>query len=128
MAELEKIEQIQKDLPQYWEGRENMLVRFYIYAQMGLNAVNNLKYLVAAIIALYVVLKLTNPMWMVAIGLVSIPCLIVLGRWQLYRVNKINEYVTQTKGTVLGYNSYNMQVRTIELLESIDKKLNAKQD
>lgn len=124
--ELEKIQKIAPDLPKYWEGRENFIVRYYVYAKNGLNAVNDLKYLVAGIVAFYVVLKLDNPWWMLGIGLVSIPLLIVVGRWQLYRANKIQEYINTTRGSVLGYNGYNMQIDTLETLKLILSELQNK--
>lgn len=90
----------------------------------GLDLVNQAKYLIVGILGLYAVLKLTNPLWMAAMFVVSIPVLIVMGRWQLYKVSKTQEYVTVTTGTVLGYAGYNMTVRQIELLEAINAKLN----
>jgi hypothetical protein len=114
--------------PKYWEGRENILIRLWIYTQRGLGMVNEWKYLVAGIMAGYVILKFTNPLWMLVIGAISLPILILLGRWQLHKVAKVSEWVGVQHGSVLGYNSYNLQVRTLETLEAILKKLSIAKD
>jgi len=118
--ELKRIEDWQ---PQYWEGKENILIRLWVYTQRGLGIINEFKYLVAGIMAGYVILKLTNPWLALMVGILSLPPLIFLGRWQLHKVSKVSEWVSAQKGSVLGYSGYNIQVRSMELLESIDKKL-----
>jgi hypothetical protein len=107
----------------YWEGKENLLIRVWVYAQRGLGIINEFKYLVAGIMAGYVILRFTNPWWMLVIGLVSLPFIILLGRWQLHKVSRVSEWVGVQYGSVLGYNNYNLSIRTVELLEDINKKL-----
>ena len=118
--ELRKIDEY---VPIYWEGKENILIRLWVYAQRGLGIINEFKYLVAGIMAGYVILKFTNPWWMLLIGFISLPFIIILGRWQLHKVSKVSEWVGTQYGSVLKYNSYNLQIETVELLKSIDKKL-----
>lgn len=109
--------------PRYWEGTSNVLVRYWIYLSRGLDFINQAKYLIAGILGLYAVLKLTNPYWMIVMFFGSLPALVILGHWHLYKVSKTQEYVNTTKGSVLGYKNYNIAVRQIELLEKILAKL-----
>ena len=123
MSEFKKIEAY---LPEYWEGKTNQIVRLWVYLNRGLDVANQLKYVIAGILALYVILKFTNPVWIVVMFVVSLPILTFIGRWHLYKAAKPQEYITTIKGSVIGYNNYNMQIRVVELLEQILKKLNEK--
>ena len=108
---------------EYWHGGKNVLVRYYLYAQRGLSLINDFKYLGAGIFGLYILAKFTNPIWILLMTAVSLPPLIILGRWQLYRVSRIGEWVSRQFGTVLGYNEYNMYVKQTELQKKILDKL-----
>lgn len=118
-----KFERIEDHQPALWQGKQNILIRLFTYAKVGLQQVNDYKYIGAAIFGIYYTLKLHHWIWLVVMGVVSVPILILLGRWWLYKGSKASEFVTTQKGSVLGYNQYNIAVRTMELLESIDKKL-----
>ena len=120
---MKKFKAIEEYYPKYWEGKENIFVRYWVYLNRGLDMITQARYLILGILGLYAVLKFTNPIWMAVMFFISLPILIIIGRWQLYKVSKTQEFITNTKGTVLGYTGYNMQVRTIELLEQISKKL-----
>jgi hypothetical protein len=109
--------------PEYWEGPSNIFVRYWVYLSRGLDFINQAKYLIVGILALYAILKLTDPLWMIAMFVVSIPVLTILGHWQLYKVSKTQEFVTTTKGSVLGYTSYNINVKTLETLQEIKELL-----
>jgi hypothetical protein len=110
--------------PKYWNGASNIFVRYWVYLSMGLDFVNQAKYLIVGILGLYAVLKLSDIRLMALMFLVSIPILTIMGRWKLYKVSQTQEFITTTKGSVLGYRNYNMQVRQIELLEEIKTLLN----
>ena len=110
-------------VPEFWEGKTNILVRLWTYAKRGLDIVNDFKYLGAGIFASYYTLKLVNPIWMVMMFVVALPILILIGRWHLFRASKTQEFVTTVKGSVLGYDSFNIQVEILEKLEEINKKL-----
>lgn len=105
--------------PEFWEGPSNIFVRYWVYLSRGLDFINQAKYLIVGILALYAILKLTDPIWMAAMFIVSIPILTILGRWQLYKVSKTQEFITTTKGAVLGYNSYNINVEILKTLQEI---------
>lgn len=107
----------------YWEGTQNRIIRLWVYLKRGLDQVNEFKYVAAAIISLYVILKITNPLWMVIVALACIPPLILIGRWQIKKVGKIEEWIGTEHGTVLRYNNYNLQCKILKTLEKILKRL-----
>ncbi len=117
-----KFESIEEKQPLYWEGRSNIFVRLITYAKIGVNQVNDYKYIGAAIFGVYYALKLSNPWWLLLMGLVSLPLLILLGRWWLYRGAKASEFVTTQKGSVLKYDAYNIQVEILEELKRLNNK------
>lgn len=115
--------QIKDFVPEFWEGKTNILVRGWTYLNRGLDVFNQLKYVGAGVIALYVLLKLTEPIWIGIMFVVSLPILTIIGRWHLFKASKTQEFVTTVKGSVIGYNNYNLQVLQVELLEKILSKL-----
>ena len=56
-------------------------------------------------------------------GGITLGIAIILGRWWLHKGAKTSEFVITQKGTVIGYDQYNVGVRQVELLEDIKKKL-----
>ena len=73
------------------------------------------------------------------LGLLCAPPLMFLGRWQLFRVTKIQDWVSTQHASMMGYTGYNMGVKQtqlaqetrdllakqVELLTNIEKKLDA---
>ena len=108
---------------EYWEGNQNIVNRYWTYLKKGLDLITEARYLIISILGGYAVLKFTNPLWLVGMFLVSIPILIVVGRWYLIKVSKAQEFVTTVKGSVLGYKPYNLTLKQTELLEEILKEL-----
>lgn len=117
------ITKISNDIPHYWEGTGNLLIRLYVYLQLGFTEAKNAQTIVLGILAFYGLAKLNNAWWMLWIALIITPILITVGRYKLYRVSKIGEYITTIKGSVVGYNAYNVQVQQNELLQQILKEL-----
>lgn len=118
-----KLRAIEEYVPIYWEGRQNILIRLWTYTKIGLQQINEFKYVAAAIFGIYYTFKLANPFWLIVMFFISIPCLILIGRWWLHRGAKTAEWVNTHFGSVIGYNSYNLQIKQTELLEKILKKL-----
>lgn len=120
------IEQIPDWVEEYWEGNQNIINRYWTYLKKGLDLITEARYLIISILGGYAVLKLTNPLWLVAMFVVSIPILTVVGRWYLIKVSKAQEFVTTVKGSVLGYKPYNLAVKQTELLEKILTELQSR--
>lgn len=117
---------IEEHVPEYWEGGKNILIRVWTYIKVACNQADDLKYVAASIFGVYLLIKLNNIIWLIVMFVASLPLLAILGRWWLYKGAKTSEFVTATKGSVIGYRSYNLQVRQVELLEQILAKLNEK--
>jgi hypothetical protein len=128
---MEKFEPIDRDksLKIYWEGNENKLIRLWLYTLRGLSMVNEFKYLVLLIASGVALLYARIPLkWVIIVGLIAIPValigLIIIGKWQLKKATKVEQWVSTELGSVLKYSEYNMKVRQLEVLEEINKKLN----
>lgn len=117
-----KFQPIEDNQINFWEGKQNVFVRLITYAKIGVNQVNDYKYIGAAIFGVYYTLKLTNAWWLLLMNLIVLPALILLGRWWLYRGAKASEFVTTQKGTVLGYSAYNVQCEILEELKKLNDK------
>lgn len=114
----------------YWDGRANLLVRYWTYLRGGLGLVNEAKNYLLLVFGSFWTAKVIviagysiNPNWTIAAGFIGVPCLIWIGRWQLYKANKTQEYMTQNVATITGYNSYNMAIDTLEVNKQQNEKL-----
>jgi hypothetical protein len=120
---MKEFKAIEDDLPIYWEGNRNILIRFWTYIKVGLNLINDYKYVGAAVFGVYYTLKLNNWLWLVLMFIITLPLLLFIGRWWLHKGAKTSEFIVNQKGTVLGYQVYNAQIEIIKLLKEIrDKK------
>jgi len=117
-AEFEKIDK-KTFLNTYWVGKQNLAIRWWVYLLRGLNMLNEFKYVLAAIISGYVILKITEPIWMVIVGVSVVPPLIILGRWQLQRASKVEQYISTELGNVLKWKDYEVKVETLNKLNEI---------
>ena len=126
-------------LRKYWEGPENKFSRYYTYLQKGFGIVNEAKNYILIVFGTYWTVK-TMDWWiklgisdgLLAVGLgiiatIGIGFLILIGRWDLFKLSKAREFAMVQHGSVTQYNPYNMQVRTVEQNDeiiSLLKKLN----
>jgi len=122
MDEFHKIETTQYKKV-YWEGSQNRLIRWWIYLLKGLNMVNEFKYVVATIIALYAILHFHTPVWMIIAGSACLPPLIILGRWNVKKASKVNQWIDTEFGNIIKWNDYNIKVETLNKLKEICDKL-----
>jgi len=84
---------------EYWNGPKNKLIRYYFYINTGLNVFNNFKYLVGAILAVYWMLHLKNPITLLIMFGVSIPMLGVIGYYSIHHINKVMDWLNVRFGT-----------------------------
>lgn len=117
------MKKIEDHSPEFWEGKENIFVRLLTYSKVGVNQLNDYKYVGATIFGLYYTFKLENPIWLFVMVIISLPLILLLGRWWLHKGAKSSEYVTTQKGTVLGYGAYNAQIEIVDRLDEIIKLL-----
>jgi len=85
--------------PDYYSGVKNRLVRYYFYVQRGLALLNEARYLVMAILAVYYALKLTNPWILVAMFAVSVPVLVIFGYVAVHHMGKTLDFLNVEHAT-----------------------------
>ncbi len=112
---------------EYYAGKGfslNRLSVWYFYLQTGLNKVNEFKYIIGFIIALYYAAQFDN-FWLMPLAfLVVLPILIVLGAlWVKFFAKRIDWLGTKFATHWSKY-GFELQEKQVELLEEINKKLN----
>ena len=125
------IEFNEENLRKYWDGPSNVFARYYTYLQRGLGLLNEAKNYILMLFGTYWTVK-TADYWVplgipdstLVLGLgivasVGIVCLIIAGRWDLFKLSKAREFASTQHGTVTRYDSYNMNVRNIEQNDKI---------
>ncbi len=117
-------------IQKYWEGPQNIVVRYYAYLQRGFGLVNEAKNYIFIMFGSYWTVKSISllgfsldPAWIIVAGILGLPVLVFLGRWYLFKAQKSAEYINTQHGSLTGFNPYNMQILQIALLTGIAKKL-----
>ena len=108
---------------EYLQGKENWFIRMWFYLQRGLGVIEKFKTPGAAIIALYAVLKLTNPMWMVWVTLAIFPPLIIIGHYDVHRMSKVTEWLSTKFSTHYGIKTFELNQETVKILGEIKQIL-----
>jgi hypothetical protein len=75
------------------------------------------------IFGLYVLLKLNNPVWFVAMFLLSLPVLILLGWIQVHHLAKVMDWLNIEFSTHWGRYGYELQETQNKILSEINGKL-----
>ena len=135
MSDFKPITFTEEYTQKYWEGSGNRFARFYTYLQKGFGLVNEAKNYILIVFGTYWTIK-TMDWWIetnlsdttLAVGLgitaiVGIGFLVLIGRWDLFKLSKAREFAMVQHGSVTQYGNYNMQVKTIELQEEILKEI-----
>lgn len=97
-----------KNRAMYWNGSANKLIRFYFYSQRGLSLLNECRYLIMGVFALYYTLKLSNPLLLIVMFWLSVPVLIVLGWVQVHKVGKVVDWLSIQYSTHWGRYQYTL--------------------
>ncbi len=127
-----KIEEIMKNAGQYDEkfmkGAENRAIRYYYYLNNGLGILNQFRNLILGIFALYVVLKLENPFFMVLMFALACPFLITLGYYEIHRMNKVMEWIGLRFSSHYAIRQFNYNQGQYEALQEIKMLLSKDAD
>ena len=108
---------------EYFYGVKNQAIRVYYYLKEGLDLFNDFKYLVAGILAVFYLLNLEGYQYMLLMGLISLPFLIVIGYLWTHKAKKTIEYFNLKFTTYFSQYNMRVQERQLELLEEISEKL-----
>ena len=117
----------------YDKGVLNHGVRAWFYLQKGLNLMNEVKYLVAGILALYYTLQLDSYMILVGIFVVSIPVLTFIGWFHTHKMAKAMEWTAMVFSSYfarynvdLNENTADNTAKTVKLLEELLQEIKNK--
>lgn len=117
----------------YDKGILNHCVRIWFYLKAGLNIINEFKYLVAGILALYYTLKLDSHMILLGIFAVSIPALIFIGWFYTFKMAKALEWTGFMFSSYFGRynvdlneNTADNTAKTVKLLEELLQEIKNK--
>lgn len=106
----------------YWDGRENYFIRLYFYVQRGLNLLNEFRYLIFSVMAVYALLKLENPLYMVLMFILAIPILLILGWYSTHHMAKVMDFLNIQFSTHFGRYSIELQEKILEAINKLNKK------
>jgi hypothetical protein len=107
----------------YLKGKENWLIRMYFYITRGNGEMRNFKELVFGVMALYALLKLTNPLWMIWVILGILPIQAIVGWYSVHRMGIVVEWLSTKFSTVFQKNNFDNVEKTVKLLEEIKDKI-----
>ena len=103
----------------YWDGKSNKAIRYYFYAKRGLALLNEFRYLIMAIFALYYTLRLSNPIYLILMFCVSLPVLIGFGYLCVHHMAKVIEFLNVEFSTHFRRYQIQLQEKTLKVLEKI---------
>jgi len=104
----------------HWHGTKNKLIRWYFYCNRGLDLFNAFRYIFMLIFGAYLLLKLSNPAWLVLMFLVTLPILTIAGWYQTHHMAKVMEWLNLEFATYWGRYGFDLSERNVKAVESID--------
>lgn len=100
------------------------LIKLYFYVTAGQAVVDKFRYLIMGIFAVYVMLKLTNPMYLALMFVVSIPVLFITGWYYTHKVASVSDMLSTKYGTHYQIKQYELIEEQVILLKQIRDKFN----
>ncbi len=108
---------------EYTKGIKSLLIRVYFYIEQGLNVLNLFRNLFLGIFGLYITLKLTNYMYLVAMTAISMPILAIMGYYSVHKINKTKEWLNIKFSTHYAKKTFDYQEDMVKSLQEINKKI-----
>jgi hypothetical protein len=106
-----------------WDGKKNKAIRWYFYSQRGLALFNEFRYLFMLIFGVYVLMKMTNPIWLLIMFLVSFPILCLAGWFQVHHMARVINWLDIEFASFWSRYSFELQERQVKALEDINNKV-----
>lgn len=94
---------------EYWNGPKNKTIRYWFYINRGMDWVNQFRNLVICIVALYIALKLKNPIWLAAMLGISMPLLGMIGYIQVHYIGKVLDWLNVRFSTHYSLETFKLQ-------------------
>lgn len=115
---------------EYWDGMSNLFIRHFSYLRQGLGLVNEAKnYFLIVFGTMWTAEYINffgyklNSNWILIAGIVGIPILVLIGRWDLFKATKSRQYITTIHGSITQFQGHNMNVFQTLLMKSIAEKM-----
>jgi len=106
---------------EYWIGPKNKAIRYYYYAKKGLELMNEFRYLIMAVFAMYYTLRINNIFLIPIMFFMAIPVLVFLGWLSVHHMQKVMEWINVRFSTHWSMYSYKLsEDRNITLKEIQD--------
>ena len=102
---------------------KEILIKIYFYINSGVLIVNDFRNLGLGIFALYVVLKFTNPMYLLLMTAISAPILFLMGYFNVHFISPVRERLNTKHGTHYQIKQFELIQKQTELLEEIRNKI-----
>lgn len=128
-------EDLQKQIDElgqkYWEGKENVVIRYITYLRRGNALFNEFKNYLMFIFASYWTvktaeywLKLGIPEYWLIIGFailvpIGLVIFLLLGRYDLHKMGKTTQYVNQITGDIFQFKPMELSIEQVNLLKDI---------
>src|SRR3990167_8767674 len=101
------------------DTKPKKLIKAYFYLQRGMSVVNEFKYVLAGIFALYYALKLDNPLFIPLAALVVLPILTLSGYIYVHWIAKPIDWLNIEYATYWQRYSFQLQEKQNELIEKL---------
>lgn len=101
--------------------KEN-LIKVYFYITSGQSVVDQFRYLIMGVFTLYIMLKLTSYTYLILMFVIAMPILFLLGWLNIHFISKVRERLSMKYGTYYSIKQYELQEKTVELLEKLVNK------
>lgn len=107
----------------YDKGILNHGVRAWFYLQKGLDLVNQFKYLVAGILAIYYTLKLESHIVLLSIFVISIPVLTFVGWFYTHKMSKAMEWTAMVFSSYFARYNVDLAEKNTQSTAEIEKEI-----
>jgi len=104
---------------EYWKGGKNKTIRYYFYVQQGLALLNEFRYLIMSVLAIYALLKLEDWWMMPIMFFTALPFLCMLGWVSVHHVQKVMEWLNIKYTTHYSLYNIELQEQQLQILQEI---------
>lgn len=106
---------------EYWTGVKNRTIRHWFYVNRGMDWVNQFRNLVICIVAIYIALKLKNPIWLIGMLTISLPILGVIGFIQVHYIGKVLDWLNVRFSTHYSLETFKIQEEIRDAVQKMAK-------
>ncbi len=128
--DFKKVDDSTENLARYWDGPSNRFARYFTYWQRGMGWLNEGRlyfYLFGGGLLASEFIEIFGykiPVELVlVVAVVGIPIIILVGRWDLFKLNKARQFITTQHGNITKFQGHNMQVIQTMLLKALAEKM-----